>query len=236
VKLASFDIEIASVVPETVPDWSKVKGLGISCAAIALTDAHDVQVWDGKPRFAKRKSVDLVKRLMELRDQGYMLVTWNGCSFDFRVLAEESGLIQQCGQLALNHIDLMLMVTFTKGWYLSLQAALEGAGLSGKLKTVQLSDGSDIHDMDGSKAPDLWAAGEYEAVIAYLKEDVVQLLELAQSVDRRGRINWTSRSGNPQQIRFSKLLTVTECFDIPEPDTSWMSDPPTREQFIDWIE
>jgi len=236
VKLASFDIEIASVVPETVRDWSKVKGVGISCAAVALSDAHDVQIWDSKPRFAKRKSVDLVKRLMELRDQGYMLVTWNGCSFDFRVLAEESGLIQQCGQLALNHVDLMLMVTFTKGWYLSLQAALEGAGLSGKLKTVQLSDGSKIHDMDGSKAPDLWAAGEYEAVIAYLKQDVVQLLELAQSVNRRGRINWTSRSGNPQQIRFSKLLTVTESFDIPEPDTSWMSDPPTREQFIDWIE
>jgi hypothetical protein len=235
-KLASFDIEIASVVPETVPDWSKVKGLGISCAAIALADADDVQVWEDKPRFTKQKSADLVKRLMELHDQGYMLITWNGCSFDFRVLAEESGLIQQCGQLALNHVDMMLMVTFTKGWYLSLQAALEGAGLSGKLMTVQLSDGSEIHDMEGSKTPELWAAGEYEAVMAYLKEDVVQLLKLAQSVDRRGRISWTSRSGNPQQIRFSKLLTVTECFGIPEPDTSWMSDPPTREQFIEWIE
>lgn len=235
-KLASFDIEIASVVPETVPDWSKVKGLGISCAAIAFTDSDDVQAWDDKPRFTKQKSVDLVKRLMELCDQGYMLITWNGCSFDFRVLAEESGLIQQCGQLALNHVDMMLMVTFTKGWYLSLQAALEGAGLSGKLMTVQLSDGSEIHDMEGSKAPELWAAGEYEAVMAYLKEDVVQLLKLAQAVDRRGRISWTSRSGNPQQIRFSKLLTVTECFGIPEPDTSWMSDPPTREQFIEWIE
>ena len=82
-KLASFDIEIASVVPESVEDWSKVPGLGISCAAIALGDANEVQVWEGKPRFEKQKSVDLVKRLMELRDQGYMLTTWNGCSFDF---------------------------------------------------------------------------------------------------------------------------------------------------------
>lgn len=235
-KLASFDLEIASVVPETVQEWSKVRGLGISCAAIALSDADEIRIWEGKPRFAKQNSIALVKRLMELRDQGYMLITWNGCSFDFRVLAEDSGLLQQCGQLALNHVDLMLMVTFTKGWYLSLQAALEGAGLSGKLRTVQLSDGSEIHDMDGSKAPGLWAAGEYEAVLAYLKEDVLQLLKLAQSVDRRGRISWTSRSGNPQNIRFSKLLTVTEGFGIPEPDTSWMSDPPSREQFIDWIE
>ena len=152
------------------------------------------------------------------------------------MLAEESGSIQQCGQLALNHVDLMVMVTFTKGWYLSLQAALEGAGMSGKLRSVQLSDGSHLHNMEGSKAPELWAAGEYEAVLAYLKEDVAQLLELAQSVERRGRISWTSRSGNPQQIRFSKLLTVTECLGIPEPDTSWMSDPPTRDQFVDWIE
>ena len=235
-KLASFDIEIACVVPDTVQEWSKVRGLGISCAAIALSDADEVRVWEGKPRFAKQKSVDLVKRLMELRDQGYMLTTWNGCSFDFRVLAEESGLFQQTGQLALNHVDVMLMVTFTKGWYLSLQAALEGAGLSGKLKTVQLSDGSKIHNMDGSKAPGLWAAGEYKAVLAYLKDDVVQLLKLAQSADRQGCISWTSRSGNPQQICFSKLLTVTECFGIPEPDSSWMSDPPTREQFIHWIE
>ncbi len=233
-KLASFDIEIASVVPESVEDWSKVPGLGIGCAAIALSGSNEVQVWEGKPRFEKQKSVDLVNRLTELRDQGYMLITWNGCSFDFRVLAEESGSIQRCGQLALNHVDLMVMVTFTKGWYLSLQAALEGAGLSGKLRSVQLSDGSQIYDMEGSKAPELWAAGEHEAVLAYLKEDVAQLLELAQSVERRGRISWTSRSGNPQQINFSKLLTVTECLSIPEPDTSWMSDPPTREQFVDW--
>ena len=235
-KLACFDIEIATVVPETIQEWSKVKGLGISCAAVALSDVDDVRVWEGRPRLTKQESVNLVKRLMELRDQGYVPLTWNGCSFDFRLLAEESGLIQQCRQLALNHVDLMLMVTFTKGWYLSLQAALKGAGLSGKLRTVQLSNGNEVHDMDGAKAPELWDAGEYDAVLAYLKEDVSQLLKLAQSVVRRGRISWTSRSGNPQQIRFPKLLTVTECFDIPEPDTSWMSDPPTREQFIDWIE
>ena len=94
-KLASFDLEIASVVPETVQEWSKVRGLGISCAAIALSDADEIRVWEGKPRFAKQNSIALVKRLMELRDQGYMLITWNGCSFDFRVLAEESGLLQQ---------------------------------------------------------------------------------------------------------------------------------------------
>ena len=234
-KLAAFDLEIAAVVPDTVQEWSKVKGLGISCAAIAFSDIDEVEVWQRVPRFEKSVSIDLVERLGELSEDGYTLVTWNGCSFDFRVLAEESGLVQRCGQLALNHVDLMLIVTFTKGWYLSLQAALQGAGLSGKLTRVRLSTGREIRDMDGSKAPALWAAGEHDAVLAYLNDDVVQLLKLAQLVSRRGRLSWLSRTGNPQEVRLSRLLTVTECFDIPEPDTSWMSNPPRRKQFTDWI-
>jgi len=234
-KLAAFDLEIAAVVPDTVQEWSKVKGLGISCAAIAFSDIDEVEVWHRVPRFEKSVSIDLVERLGELSEEGYTLVTWNGCSFDFRVLAEESGLVQRCGQLALNHVDLMLIVTFTKGWYLSLQAALQGAGLSGKLTRVRLSTGREIRDMDGSKAPALWAAGEHDAVLAYLNDDVVQLLKLAQLVSRRGRLSWLSRTGNPQEVRLSRLLSVTECFDIPEPDTSWMSNPPIRKQFTDWI-
>ena len=224
------------VVPDTEREWSRLEDLGISCAAVAAEGLGEVQVWEGRPRLTKQGSIDLVRRLMELKDQGYTLITWNGCAFDYRVLAEESGLVRECGQLAVNNVDLMAMVTFTKGWYLGLQAALEGAGLSGKLQTVQLSDGSVIKDMDASKAPALWAAGEYEAVLEYLRNDVLQLLKLGHTVMRQGQIRWTSRSGNPQEVRFSKLLTVSECFDIPEPDTSWMSDPPRREQFVDWIE
>lgn len=233
--LAAFDLEIASILPDAGEDWSRMRGLGMSCAAIALEDGDGVQIWQGRPRFTTQQSVDLVRILMGFHDQGYTLVTWNGCGFDFRVLAEESGMAQECGRLALDHVDLMLMVTFTKGWYLSLEAALRGAGLAGKLKTVRLADGTEIQDMDGSKAPELWAAGEYEAVLAYLEQDVRQLLQLAQLSRRRGKIQWTSRRGNPQEVRFPRLLTVSDCFDLPEPDTSWMTDPPAREQFISWI-
>jgi hypothetical protein len=234
-KLASFDLEIASVVPFADLDWSKRAGLGISCAAVAVAGVEEARIWQGRPRLERQDSIDLVERLSELSKQGYLLTTWNGCSFDFRVLAEDSGMNRECGELALNHVDLMVMVTFTKGWYLSLQAALEGAGLSGKLKTVQLSDGSLVKDMGASKAPELWAAGEYEAVLEYLKRDVLQLLKLAHSVADLRTIRWTSRAGKPQEVRFPRLLTVSECFAIPEPDTSWMSDPPKRQQFVEWI-
>jgi hypothetical protein len=127
------------------------------------------------------------------------------------------------------------MVTFTKGWYLGLQTALEGAGLDGKLKRVTLSDGSIIEDMDGSKAPALWASGEYDAVLAYLKQDVVQLLDLADAILANRGICWTSNNGNPMFVPFEGLLTVGQCFQIPEPDTSWMKNPPTRLQFVQWF-
>jgi hypothetical protein len=72
-------------------------------------------------------------------------------------------------------------------------------------------------------------------VLEYLKRDVLQLLKLAHSVADLRTIRWTSRAGKPQEVRFPRLLTVSECFAIPEPDTSWMSDPPKRQQFVEWM-
>jgi hypothetical protein len=145
-------------------------------------------------------------------------------------------MIKELAELAMEHIDLMLMVTFARGHYLALQKALEGAGMAGKLKRVQLSDGRWIEGMEGSLAPILWEQGEQEAVLAYLEQDVRQQLALAQWVRRTGEIRWTSGAGNPQAAEFGELLTVNECFALPEPDTSWMRDPPSREQFTAWME
>lgn len=144
-------------------------------------------------------------------------------------------MLSECADLAMNHIDLMLIVTFTKGWFLGLQKALEGAGIEGKVKSLTLSDGTVMKDMDGAKAPELWAQGEYEAVLTYLKGDVVQLLKLAEHIQEDGGISWISDRGKRQWVSARKLLTVRECFDIPEPDTSWMDNPPTRQQFVDWM-
>lgn len=235
-RLASFDIEIAAVIGADVEDWAQQPDLGISCAAVAFSDRDDVKIWQGIPRLNQAEAREIVADLSELVRQGYTLVTWNGCGFDFRVLADESGEHEQAAQLALRHVDMMLMVTFAKGWYLGLQKALEGAGLPGKLKTVELSDGRLLTDMDGSKAPLLWAQGEHQAVLKYLEQDVRQQLALAQHVLKRGRVSWRSNRGNQQSVHFGGLLTVAECFDLPEPDTSWMTDPPSRDQFVAWMD
>lgn len=235
-KLASFDIEIAAVLPEGIEDWAEHPDLGISCAAVAFDDQPEVQIWSGVPRLDHLAAQRMARELIGLQEQGYRFVTWNGCGFDFRVLAQETGMDEEMAQLARGHIDLMLMVTFSKGHFLGLQKALVGAGMAGKLKRVQLSDGSWIDEMEGSQAPVLWARGEQEAVLAYLEQDVRQQLALAQWVQANREIRWISGAGNPQAAPFQKLLTVEECFELPEPDTSWMRDPPSREQFTAWMD
>ena len=234
-KLAAFDLEIASEIPDGVDDWQTVAPLGISCAAVALSDGDEPRFWKGEPQMTQAECGDIVTELQALRRNGYTFLTWNGCRFDFAVLAQESGLRDDCAGLAMDHVDLMLMVTFRKGWFLSLEKALRGAGLAGKLKEVALSNGTMIKDMNGAKAPGLWAAGEHKAVLAYLREDVTQMLSLADVIREKKAIRWRSNSGKPQAVSVSKLLTVRECFEIPEPDVSWMDNPPSRRAFVEWM-
>lgn len=238
-KLAAFDIEIAREIPEGAKDWKPYRPLGISCAAIQLS--HDdprgrTLFHQGRPQMAQDDCVLLVAELMSLVKDGYTLVTFNGLNFDFDILAEESGLVEECAMLARSHVDLMFIVVATRGHYLGLDTACKGMGVEGKLKEVQLASGEMLSGMDGARAPELWAAGEYDAVLDYLADDVRSTLELAEAIAEQRAICWTARSGRPNIVRVPKLYTVEECLALPEPDTSWMSDPPRREDFLAWTE
>ena len=230
--LISFDIEIAKIIPDFSGDLFAHAPLGISCAAVAH---DDVKFWQGVPQLTKEENQKMVRDLMAYAEQGYTFVTWNGCGFDFRLLAEESGMAEECSELALNHVDLMLLVTFNKGWYLGLDKALKGAGIAGKVHEVTLKNGETLRNMDGGMAPSLWADAEHDAVLTYLRGDVEQTLALAKNIQQTNEIRWLSNRGKPQSVAIPKLLTVRDCFNLPEPDTSWMSNPPTRESFVSWM-
>lgn len=234
-KFASFDLEIAKDLKDDIDNWTSHAPLGITCAAVALSDTEEITYWKGYPQLSKMDCQKLVNDLQSLHSKGYVPLTWNGTAFDFHVLALETDMYEECGELALNHYDMMLWVTFIKGFYLGLQKALSGANLEGKLKHITLSDGSELHDMDGSKAPVLWSQGEFEAVLDYLREDVLQPLKLVKDIQRTGSIRWTSNNGKPQSVIINKLHTVGQCFSIPQPDVSWMTAPPSRDQFVSWI-
>ena len=156
---------------------------------------------------------------------GYTLLTWNGLNFDFPVLAEESGLIAECQQLATNHVDMMFHVFCLKGHYLGLEAAALGMGLPGKTP-----------GMTGKDAPAYWAQGRHQEVLNYLVQDVRTTVDVATACEQRAAMLWTSRAGNPQGVDLpSGWLSIQEALQLPEPDTSWMTNHPTRNDFLAWM-
>ena len=237
-KIAAFDLEIAKILPEDETDWHQHRPLGITCAAVCRMGGEESPVFDmfatGNGRMPVDEVRDLVRSLQAVVKMGYTLVTWNGAAFDFQVLADESGMWLECAELALNHVDLMYNVVCVKGHYLGLSAASSGCGVVPKLKTVTLKDGSTLEDMNGAKAPELWSAGERNAVLTYLERDVLTTAQLAAFVRDTGFIRWISRKGRKNIARV-KLTPVTEALEnIPYPNTGWMSDPPDRREMIAW--
>ena len=137
--------------------------------------------------------------------QGVKIITWNGLSFDFDILSEESGI--DLSDVAMDHIDLRFMVFCARGHYLGLD-----------------------------KAAQMWAEGKHREVLDYCVQDVRTTLDLALWVQANKRITWTANSGRLNTVHFPDgLLTVWQCLALPEPDTSWMSEPVGRERFTEWM-
>lgn len=230
-KFASFDLETAKITND--PQDSD---LGISVAAVLLSDRIAPSFYfDEAPRMSKGKARNLLCDLLLWQAEGYIPITWNGTSFDYRVLAEESGMPVECASLALNSIDMMLYVFFSKGHFLSLDKALAGAKLKSKTHEVTLRSGEVIREMSGTRAPELWQAKEYAAVIDYLTGDVVQPLKLMERILETRKIGWYANSGKYNEVPVPEPLTVGKLFEIPEPDTSWMTNPVPRRRIFEWM-
>ena len=72
--------------------------------------------------------------------------------------------------------------------------------------------------------------------MTYCGDDVKQTLALVLEVERQGTLRWRSRRGNAMDMRIGrKWLTVRQCAKLPEPDTSWMSEPMTRDRYLGWM-
>ena len=237
-KVIAFDLEIVKEIPPGCADWRSIRPLGISCAATAEYDENGnkkVFTWfHGEPdnpipgaMTQFELSSGLLLYLQVKADQGFTILTWNGLQFDFDVLAEESGHYQDCIDLAMNSIDMMYQVVCTKGYPLGLDTVAKGLGLPGKTE-----------GMHGDLAPAMWAGSLEERlkVLEYVQQDAQTTLDVyLESVHKCG-ICWTSKTGRRQSVYIGQdWKTVTECNLIPKPDTSWMTNPMTRESFYAWI-
>ena len=174
---------------------------------------------------SREEAAGLVRYLSEKVTQGYTIVTWNGVGFDLDVLAEESGLLEQCCTLALGHVDMMFHVLCRLGHGVSLDAAARGMGLQGKPE-----------GMNGRLAPALWAEGKREEVLQYVAQDAKTTLESARVCESRSELRWVARSGKTRRTALGEgWLTVEEARDLPLPDTSSMDEPWPRERFTGWM-
>lgn len=230
-RFLAFDIETAKVLPESISDLLSHRPLGICCAAAFPSDTRKAHTWHGhnesgapSPQMSQAEARAMVNELSSLVADGYELLTWNGLAFDFDILSEESGNHAECVRLALGHTDMMFHVVCVLGHFLGLKKASEGMRIKGKLA-----------GMSGAEAPAAWAAGRHQDVLDYVAQDVRTTLELGDVCERRRELTWISSRGRPSQIPLPDgWLDVKACLTLPEPDTSWMTNPPTRRQFTAW--
>jgi len=236
-KVAAFDLEIVKEIPEGTEDWRTLRPLGISCAAV-LSNTEPLSALfyhkekdTGLPESGAMTQEEvqyLVKDLMWLVENGSYIITWNGLSFDFDVLAEESGMFEECKELAMNHIDMAFHFLCIKGYMIGLESAATGLGFGGKMA-----------GMSGAFAPQLWASHMLKdrlRVLRYVHQDAVSTLEVFEQSSDLQRIPWIARSGKPNIFYFKEWLPVKDCLNIQKPDTSWMDNPIIREDLYAWTE
>ena len=231
-KYLAFDIETAKVQPANSYDWQSYRPLGISCAATFLSGADEPLLWHGgayQKRPAKRMNRQevqgLVNYLEEQVECGYTIVTWNGLGFDFDILAEESGMLEKCRNLAIDHVDMMFHALCQLGHGISLDSAAKGMDLVGKNE-----------DLTGILAPQFWAEGKRKEVLEYVAHDVEITLELAEICGARGLLRWVTRSGAGRKLALSNgWLPVCLAEKLPRTGTSWMWPHWSRARFTAWL-
>lgn len=225
----AFDLETAKVLPPQVGDLLAHRPLGIACAAAVVSGEAEPLTWhgmqDGKPsaQMSRAEVCFMIEQLKSLVEEGYTLVTWNGLSFDFDVLAEESGLPSDCAELALGHVDMMFHAVCQLGHRLSLGKAAEGLGVGEKTGS-------------SGDAPAMWVEGRCDEVLRYNVQDARLTLAVAEESQRRRQLVWITARGRARSMPLSRgWRCVRDACEIPPPDTSWMDDPPSRADFMKWL-
>ena len=225
-KILAFDLET-----EEFTGFGNLASVGITCAA-AVSDDGESQLWYGgkddkqfKAKMAQGEVIHMVDYLWEKMNEGYQIATWNGLSFDFQIVYGQSGGDARVKQIALRHVDMMFHFFCLKGFAVSLQKTAQGMGIEGKPE-----------GMDGTLAPKMWKAGQFQEVLEYVAQDAKVTLALAQQCALVKEVRWINKRGIPNKAALpAGWLSVEESLGIPEPDTSWMDKPWERTRFTHWM-
>jgi hypothetical protein len=222
-----FDLETENI-PGPLNLERRVPGITVGAT---LTGDGDLRLWcdrtpEGDPSGAlltPKGAGELVRYLARVQQSGQTVVTWNGAGFDFRVLAQASGMVNECVELAWAHLDLMFWFHCRNGYSVGLDKAARAVG-SGKAE-----------GLTGADAPRLWDAGEYETVLGYVAQDVQALAAVYEGSARGNALRWINSRGRVSRAP-GPVLTVCEAYKLPAADTSWMTRAPwPRAKFVGWM-
>jgi len=257
-KFVAFDLEIARPFDSGRP-------YGISCASTLTSDGH-LLLWHGKeeasdatlPEQMNPQEVqELAGYLSEMQANGYTVVTFNGAGFDMSVLAEEclnEHWAQQVAQLTMEHIDIGFDMHCQMGYMTGLAKLSEGLGVGGKTE-----------GMHGDLAPYVWnglpgdaddetkasllslgvepgSRAAQDLCLEYVGQDAKLTADVYTALLEKGLVYWRTQRGTQSRYPWTpetkdgRLLTVNEALLIPEPDTSWMSQPRSRESYLEWMQ
>lgn len=233
-RLIAFDLEIARPFRET-KRFEKLD-YGITCAQLYGDDGRVKYVWsadEDKAQLTKDQCVGIVEVMEKLVDDGWTIITHNGLSFDFRVLAEESGLRDRCARLAFFHVDTMFIVTRIRGHFIGLDKIAIGMGVVPKRRSATLSDGTEITEMSGAMAPELWERGERSAVLHYLEGDCVTTLAVGDEVQNSGRLTYRMKKGN-DWIDLHLLPTVMDALQMVRNKARWVRFAHPYTRMLEW--
>jgi hypothetical protein len=233
----AFDLEIAADIPTGVADWNTLAPLGITVAA-TMSDLHGgakahygtMADWETKqvgprPRMTTADAVKLVDYLQLAVKNGFTILTWNGCGFDFDVLSIESGLKKECAELALHHVDMMFHIFCVKGFAVGLDNAAKAMNTSRKTVGVH-----------GDMAPKMWRDGKFKEVIEYVSQDVKSTLDIGNTCESEKVLRWITRRNTTGYMPLPNgWITVEEALKLPEPDVNWIPNHWARSKFYGWM-
>lgn len=201
----------------------------ISCASVRYSTGKNIVLVGGtheRPHvrgLGRAEVVDLLDLLIEEQAKNdAMIFTHNGSSFDYRLLAQETGRYGDAARLMLDSYDLCFQLLCTLGYPVGLGSLCLGMGLPGKLEK-------------GEDAPLLWEQQYFERVLDYVSGDTLALKRVLRWIQSHKYAAWTSQNGNASGVVVGKFLTVRECLRLPKPDTSWMEHALVPTEQIQWI-
>ena len=232
-KLTAFDFEIVNPrLPERLPDGADLWDYAphyISVAGVWVllngnTDNYAICPMVGGRAaacFDERATHEVLDKLLVAQEQGYAIVSWNGAGFDFRVLAELlPARKHEVVELCKKSYDPMFQILCLRGFMVGLGAVCKGFGLGEK-------------KMHGQSAL-VWPNNAVQ-IIEYVKDDASKTGRVLLKILEHSGLRWVTKKGMWSfQAFYRGPLTVEECLAIPLPDTSWMDNPKSREDVLQW--